>query len=247
MKRLLLTVLIGGLIVAGIVIAQLPASIISDAVGKSSPVTATLTRGTIWRGESFLTTPELELGTLHWTVAPLGLLTGRLNVDWQLSGAGLSLTGDASAGLASTRANLQGRLEAPTLNSLLAPYDIRVSNGLDIASADVTIEEQWPSDLNGTVRWAGGDVVYRLSGRNQAQRLPEMTAILDLDTANGSAQPRAQVRADGDPVLLLRAALQRNGFAKVGITRHFTELVGMPWPGSDPDHAIVLEVEEQVF
>lgn len=255
MKRIVLTALLVVVVVAGIVITRLPASLISNAVmQQGSPVSATLTRGTIWRGETFLTTPDLELGTLSWTVAPLGLLTGRVNLDWRLRDAGPSLEGTASAGLSSTTASVRGRLDSATLNALLRPYDIRIDSGVDIQSADITIEGRWPSRLEGTVTWAGGNVSYRLSGQEQFQRLPPMTAILDLDTdplgsniGTASPQPRAQVRADGDPILMLRAALQRNGFAKVGITRHFTEMVGMPWPGSDADHAIVLEVEEQVF
>lgn len=247
MKRVLLMVLIGAVVVAGIVITRLPASLISAAITDASPVSATRARGSVWQGEAFLTTPVLELGTLRWKLAPLGLLTGRLNLEWAVAGAGPSLTGDASAGLSSTTASVKGVIDAATLNALLAPYDIRVDNGVDIESANVTIEQQWPSALDGSVVWGGGDVSYRLSGRNQAQRLPPMTAVLDIDTSTTSPQPRARVRADGDPILLMRAALQRNGFAKVGITRHFTELVGMPWPGSDPDHAVVLEVEEQLF
>lgn len=247
MKRIVVSVVLGALIVAGIVVARLPATLISNAVTDASIVTATQTRGTIWQGQTYLTTPALELGTLQWTLAPLTLFTGRASVDWRLTGTGLQLGGNANAGFTTTSATVSGRVDAATLNSLLAPYDIRVGRGVQIDTIDALIESGWPSALDGRVLWQGGDVTYTLSGRREAQRLPPMTAILDLDTSGDSAQPRAHVRADGDPILLMRAALQRNGFAKVGVTRHFTDLVAMPWPGSDPDHAIVLEVEEQVF
>ena len=57
----------------------------------------------------------------------------------------------------------------------------------------------------------------------------------------------ATVFAQNGQTPLIKAELQDNGFAKVGITRLLTKMLDNPWPGSEPDHAVVLEVEEQVF
>ena len=59
--------------------------------------------------------------------------------------------------------------------------------------------------------------------------------------------PTAVAFADGDTTPLLHAELKTNGFARIGVTKYLTKMAGNPWPGGDPDHAIVLEVEEQVF
>ena len=53
--------------------------------------------------------------------------------------------------------------------------------------------------------------------------------------------------ADGVSTSLLHAELKPDGFAKISVTKYLTKLAGNPWPGGDPDHVVVLEVEEQVF
>lgn len=57
----------------------------------------------------------------------------------------------------------------------------------------------------------------------------------------------AVVFAAGGQTPLLQAQLQDDGFAKVGVTKLLTKMLNRPWPGSDADHEVVLEVEEQVF
>jgi hypothetical protein len=66
-------------------------------------------------------------------------------------------------------------------------------------------------------------------------------------TANLGPGPKAVAYATGESTPLLHAALADNGFVRVGVTKYLTAMLGQPWPGSDPDHAVVLEVEEQVF
>ena len=66
-------------------------------------------------------------------------------------------------------------------------------------------------------------------------------------TADLGPGPVAVAYATGESTPLLQAALTGNGFARIGVTKYLTRLLGQPWPGGDPDHAVVLEVEEQVF
>jgi hypothetical protein len=83
-------------------------------------------------------------------------------------------------------------------------------------------------------------VTYLLSGKLYNSALPPMRALL-------GPGPEAIAFATGDETPLLLARLEPNGFAKVGVTKYLTKILGNPWPGGDPDHAVVLEVEEQVF
>ena len=46
---------------------------------------------------------------------------------------------------------------------------------------------------------------------------------------------------------LLELAMRKNSLVKVSITQRLTQIVGSPWPGSDPDHEFVLVVEQAVF
>jgi glycine cleavage system H lipoate-binding protein len=43
------------------------------------------------------------------------------------------------------------------------------------------------------------------------------------------------------------AKVAQDGMATVGITKQFTKMLGEPWPGGEPDHAVVLEVGEKLF
>ena len=90
------------------------------------------------------------------------------------------------------------------------------------------------------VTWSGGQVRYILSGRSSTSILPPLVAYL----GEGA---EATVFAQNGQTPLIKAELLDNGFAKVGITRLLTKMLDNPWPGSEPDHAVVLEVEEQVF
>jgi hypothetical protein len=47
------------------------------------------------------------------------------------------------------------------------------------------------------------------------------------------------------PLMLGKVA--QDGMATVGITKQFTKMLGEPWPGGEPDHAVVLEVGEKLF
>ena len=84
---------------------------------------------------------------------------------------------------------------------------------------------------------------YALSGRTTTASLPALVAYLDED----AIRPVATVFTQSGQTPLIKAELLENGYAKVGITKLLTKMLNNPWPGSDPDHAIVLEVEEQVL
>ena len=66
-----------------------------------------------------------------------------------------------------------------------------------------------------------------------------------LSTTN--QHPTADIYAQGEPIRLMQAQITPDGFIKIGISKMFTKVLNRPWPGSDPDHAIVLEVEEQLL
>jgi hypothetical protein len=55
------------------------------------------------------------------------------------------------------------------------------------------------------------------------------------------------VYAVDDSTPLLLAHVTQDGMASLGITKQFTKRVGQPWVGGEPDHAVVLEVAEDLF
>jgi hypothetical protein len=53
--------------------------------------------------------------------------------------------------------------------------------------------------------------------------------------------------SSGAVIPLLRIEVLANGYVRIGITRLLTKLLNNPWPGSDVDHEVVLEIEERLL
>ncbi len=136
---------------------------------------------------------------------------------------------------------LGGTAAAAFANRWLAPYDIVIAGDLEFQGAQVRV----PYDVaggraGGALTWEGGPVRYRLGSRTHAGQLPPLVAYLG-DGLEAMVYPQ-----DGQTPLLL-AEILPNGFVRIGVTKLMTELAGNPWPGSNADHEVVLEVEEQLF
>ena len=141
---------------------------------------------------------------------------------------------------------LKGRIGNALLQQQLNPYDIRVPGpvAIEALSAVLPLPAQQPSALDGLLRWDGGLVSYTLQNGTTTTDLPPLRAELSM---NQERQPLVEVYSDDSAYPLLLASQLPDGFVKVGVTKQFTTLAGMQWPGSEPDHAVVLEVEQQLF
>ena len=260
LKKLLFGALLLLLIVA-IGIWQAPARLAATALANNPNVPLRLlgARGTLWNGSAEVLVNKIPVGTLSWQLRPTELLRLQAAADWQLSSADYSLSGSAAA--ESDRYHLRdvtGRFGNRFLTEQLARYDIAPGGDLTITNlqiTDVTLnaEQTWPATItaSGQAEWSGGAVYYRLAGQDFNLELPPLQAVIETpsarDPAGGNAPwPQMRVTAQGSDALLLTGRLTPRGSAAIGITRGLTRLAGQPWPGSDPDHAIVLEVEEQL-
>jgi len=239
------TILIGMLLFVGFALAFAPAGLMRLAFNQLHGVTMTQAAGTIWHGQGRLLLEDRALGLFKWELRPSVLLRGALGVDFTLvhaaDPAGPPLAGWATVGFGRTyELELSGTIPAEVVSSLLAPYDMAITGDLNLNGASLSGNGGVPTSAAGQVTWAGGSVSYILSGRSLSSNLPPLVAYL----GDGA---QATVFAQNGQIPLIRAELLDNGFAKVGITKLLTKMLDNPWPGSDPDHAIVLEVEEQVF
>jgi hypothetical protein len=221
-------------------IVRAPASLVGGLVGDAAPVKLLETSGTIWSGDADLLVEGRLIGRLIWSFRPVSLLTAKIGYDLELAGEGVNLIGRATAGTSTTDASVTGGVGAGFVNTWLAPYDIELAGDFRLADTALNLTGRQLEAVGGSLTWTGGRVVYVLSGKVFRATLPPMHAEL-------GPGPSAVVFADGDPTPLLHAELKPDGFAKIGVTKYLTKLTGNPWPGGDPDHAIVLEVEEQVF
>jgi hypothetical protein len=244
MARTAKLTLIGATTFVVCLIALAPASLLRVALAQAQPLALIAPTGTLWRGSGQLAFAQLPLGRVQWSFAPTLLLQGRLGYAIELAGEQLSLTGQASVSPSATYAQLNGTFDSAALRELLQRYDILLSGTFNLQQAE--IEHAHGSRLpqvRGELNWSGGPVSYRLSGRDFSATLPALVGFID----SSSGQPEMSVyqRASQTPLLLARAA--QDGVVTVGITKQFTKLLGQPWPGSEPDHAVVLEVGEKLF
>ncbi len=243
MKRYLIA---GIVLFFGFAIAFAPAGLVDRGVESVPGIDLVDTRGTVWNGQAQMLLEGQPLGVVNWQFQPLSVLRAAPGYAWQLNRVDMQLTGTAAANPSAVALDLRGGLAAAAFNDWLRTYDIRVSGDLEIMDISATVAHgsRVPERLEGQINWSGGNVLYTLSGLVREVQMPPLTAYLDIDEAG---LPEAVVYTPGDDTPLIIARVGTDGFAKIGITKLFTKLVQNPYPGSDPDHAIVLEVEEQIF
>lgn len=233
-------IIVGILVFLALVLVRMPAGIIQWFVPDGSQARVLSPEGTLWTGNGELIVQGISTGVLSWSVRPVTLLKGKVGYDLSLAGAGTDIDARLEAGLASSEGAINGTVQGAFVNRWLAPYYIELGGVFEIVDVSLTLEGRSLTELAGRLTWDGGPIRYRLSGNVHNSALPPMTADL-------GPGPVAVAYATGESTPLLQAALNGNGFARIGVTKYLTRILGQPWPGGDPDHAVVLEVEEQVF
>jgi len=219
-----------------------PASLIRRVLPTNAGVELLTPTGTLWKGAAEVYLGGQPAGRLHWDFDAVTIVQGMPGYDVQLTGPEHALSGKVAAGTDAATARLDGQAAAAFVNRWLAPYDIAIDGALSMTGVNLRLPYAAPvtGRAGGKVRWAGGPVRYRLGGRSHAGALPPLVAHLGEGL-------EAVVYADGGQTPLLRAEILPTGFARIGVTQLFTELAGNPWPGTHPDHEVVLEVEERLF
>jgi type II secretion system (T2SS) protein N len=244
MKRILRLGLLGIATFAVCAIVLAPASLVGLLVRDMQPVTLSTLAGTLWRGSGDVGYDGTPLGRLNWSFAPDLLLHGQFGFDVDLHGDQLDIAGRAGASATGATAQLHGTLDAALLKEPLARYAVELPGSFALDNLDVTHRygSRLPM-LRGDLKWSGGMVNYRLQGRDQRLQLPPLVGLLD----SSSGQPTLTATRIDDTTPLLIGHLADDGVASIGITKQFTKMLGQPWPGSEPDHAVVLEVGEKLF
>lgn len=234
-------VLIGILAFVAFAIMLAPAGLVSRALREIPGAGLISTSGTLWHGRGELMVGGHDIGNLSWQIRPGAVIRGKLAYDLVLGSAEDQLSGHAELGLRRTFSVIaSGIVSANLVNKFLAPYDMMISGDLRLGDAGMMVTDGVPDGASGTVTWNGGHVRYVLAGQAWASDLPPLVARL-------GAGPVATVFETDRDTPLMKVELLENGFARVGISKRLTRLVDNPWPGSDPDDAFVLEVEQQVF
>ena len=235
-----------GLVVfIGCAAAFAPAGLISRNVNALNTDVALLDpRGTVWNGQANVIAGGNPIGQIAWQLSPWSLLLLNPSADWQLNGPSVELNGDVS-GFSQVQTRTNGELDLGLFSPLFNRYDMAIPGTITLHGVEIGIDvnSQFVNAADGYIEWSGGQVRYILSGILSESFLPKMRANLSV----AEQKPTAEVFAEGEPIRLMQAQVADNGFVKIGITKMFTKLLNRPWPGSDPDHAVVLEVEEQLL
>ena len=235
--------------------ASLATKLLAQNQGSDLPIQLVQPGGTLWSGYGTLLNQGQALGNLRWQAKPSSLLSGRVGADlWldllgQSSGSsGGKLSGNLTSNTSSTSLDLQGKLAGSWISQWLAQYEVELGGEINTDNFRASLD---PNNYlrtlaaQGDLTWSGGLVRYRLGNRLANQRLAPMNAVVQGDMANPEGITAEVFGQESYP--LLKLALLPDGHAKVSITQRLTEIVGAPWPGSEPDHELVLVVEQAVF
>ena len=245
--------LVGLLLVFFFMSARAPATLVSSFLPDGAAVILRDARGLLWSGRGTLhfsntaTTGTLKgrpLGEIEWRIAPGALLRGELGLNLRWLAHGQDLTGEIRVGRKRYRLRIDGELDASQLRTLLEPYHIRLGGRLRLESVALEAphhEELAHSALAGRIDWSGGDVRYRLSGRDHDTRVAPLTARLGPGFAASLHETSA------GELEILRATAETNGFARLALTRRFMQIFGLEWPGAGAPTDVLLTLEEQLF
>jgi Type II secretion system (T2SS), protein N len=245
--------LVGVLLIVIFMIARAPAALVPSLLPDDAAVTLKDARGLLWTGSGTLhfsntaatgTLKGRPLGAIEWRVAPSALLSGELGLHLRWLAQGQDLTGEIRVGRAHYRLSVDGELDASHLSTLLESYHIRLGGTLRLHTVVLEAPLHEPlvrSGLEGRVDWTGGDVRYRLSGRDHDARVAPLAARLGPGFA-----ATLHETSDGE-LEILRATAETNGFARLALTRRFMQIFGLEWPGTGAPTDVLLTLEEQLF
>lgn len=219
-----------------------PAALVADAA--PPPARLWEVQGRILDGTARLAYGEHDLGRVAWRFDAAALADGGLGVRWNLTGAGFAFAGTAQAGFNEVMVTAAGQVAEAALDRVLWPYRIHLGGAIALESLRLSLDHRLrPVRGAGRARWQGGAVRYRLAGLGRLATLPPVVAELEL----AQRELRLLAQAQEDPTPLIVARLDEEGWVHIGITQRFTELAGVPWPGTGPPDAMVLEVSERIL
>ena len=221
-----------------------PAGILAVATDNGGSVRLANIEGRIWAGRASLFYDGWPAGRLRWSFDPGSLLGASLGFDWRIDDPGYAVSGNTELGFGGIGVDAAGQVGAVAVDRILSPYQIAAAGVLEIQRLDARLTHDLRlRAIEGIVSWTGGAVAYRLAGSEHRVTLPPLDAR--IETVAG--EPVLTASAATEDIPLLRLRLDREGWAHIGITQRFTELVGMPWPGNRPGDAVVIEVGEKVL
>lgn len=242
-KRLLIPIAgFVALVVVGVSLA--PARVVTLLAKDVNGLTLSAVYGSLWNGTAEIRLRGHDLGKLAWSLRPRALIDGEIGIDWSLEHPDYAVSGTGAVGLDSASGSASGSVRGLAVSRFLAPYHIHIEGDFQLDDLSIRVDHaDGPAAARGNLHWSGGRAMYRLSGQFHDASLPAMTGTLNL--ADGDPELRC-AKAD-EPVALLTARLDRDGWVHIAVTKALTVLAGYPWPGSQAGDEVVVTVSERLF
>ncbi len=231
------------LFVALICLVFAPAGLLRHFVSDVPGLHVVSPKGTLWSGAGGIIVQGEQIGSAEWSLQPLSLFAFELAWEVRFSGRDATLHGDVRISPGTLRGKASGVIGVDAINYTLAPWDTRIESPVSVEHLEATFEDQSLTMLDGQLTWPGGATSWLMDGGTSNATLPPMTAVLSSQDATLSG---LMVPVDGQ-IPVVQVTLAPDGALTVKISKLLTRLVGRPWPGSDPDHAIVVEMVDDVF
>lgn len=230
--------------------ARLATQFVNESTANGGQLRLLQPSGTVWSGSADLLVNAAPSGRVAWRFLPTTLFRLAVGLRFDLTAKDFSAEGRLLKPFSGQPEihNLNAQVDQIALQRWLARYDIVPSGTLVIEDLDLTELAFGDNGAvtalssSGAANWSGGNLSYRLSGRTTAVILPPLVASISTE----ESLPNLRVTEKGKNLPLILARLTNRGSTAIGITQGFTRLAGQPWPGSEPDHKVVLEVEEML-
>ncbi|MCP5181020.1 MAG: type II secretion system protein N [Pseudomonadales bacterium] len=229
----------------GFAVAYAPASLLRRYTNDVPGLDIVDPAGTLWSGNGTLVADGRVLGRATWRIRPLAALKLHGVYDVRVfNDNGSLLEGSIDIGFQGLTLDAAGTVDTQTLNQVLQTWQLSLSGDLDVKHVVSRWRDGRLDSLDGELGWAGGQALFNNPGGPGQATLPMLTAVL---TGDGQGGLSAILVSEGEQTPLVQARLAADGMLKVDITKRMTRLLGTPWRGDEPDHAVVISLEETVL
>lgn len=231
------------LLVLVICVIYAPASLLRHLTASVPGMEIVGPSGTLWNGSGGLVVQGELLGTAQWAFAPLQLFNMEVSYAVSFQGRDTRLTGNVSVASNGLTGTATGTVGTNSLNYTLEPWDVRVDTPVTVEHIVANWDAGALDHLDGVLSWSGGTTTWLIDGVATQTSLPPLRAT--LGSVDGALS--GIVLPDGGQVPVLQFILAPDGTFTLKISKLLTRMVGRPWPGGDPDHAIVMEMIDDLF
>lgn len=247
---------LGIIIFIAVVVANLPAKLLFEAVESKLPANTPLklgeVEGTVWKGQLGLDYAGVNLSA-NWDILLLQILRGRLAADITVFDQGHEPGGSNASRvegtvfgslLSSAGFYAVNGVVSATLVNRLAQNQFSMEQNIALEALGITYQNQQFKVAEGKLTWPGGRVGYEDPNRGQQQLvLPALKGTLAAEDGHLLASLIPQGTED----VLVDANIDGEGIATLAVRKRLLDLVGQRWGTAVNPDDVVLEIQQPVF